>query len=206
VLAVEGVTDCYVTENTENTSVLVGDYTLKANSLYIAVVGGNSNDVATAIWKKKPPGCAYNGNTSVIVFDSSSYYQQPYPQYTVLYETPNDVGVFFTVSLVLTDNVPSDAAQQIQNFIISAFAGADGGTRATMGSIILASRYYAGIAMLGSWAEIINIKLGLSAGGTLDLVTMGIDQMPVTSAANINVIIGQTQTGVLSIGAGYVMT
>ena len=202
VMATANVTDCYVFENDEGTPLVVGDYTLIPNSIYIAAVGGNDNDVAQAIWSKKGGGCSYNGNTSITVYDSSSYYQQPYPSYTVLFERPNNIAIYFAVTMGQNSGIPDDADTQIQNVILAAFAGADGGTRATIGSVIFASRYYAGIALLGTWAEIVNIKIGSNINSLGDTVSVNIDQMPVTSSDNIIVTVGTTVTNVLSIGTG----
>ncbi len=56
--------------------------------------------------------------------------------------------------------MPGDAATRIQNTIIAAFAGADGGPRARLGRTIYASRYYAPVAALGSWVQISSILDG----------------------------------------------
>jgi hypothetical protein len=59
--------------------------------------------------------------------------------------------------------IPDDALSQIQTAIIAAFAGADGGARAKIGSTVYASRYYAPVMALGSWAQqIISIHLGIN--------------------------------------------
>ncbi len=189
VLCVPGVTDCYVTENDTPGPVTIGDYTLAPQSIYVAAIGGNSNDIAQALWSKKAPGCAYNGNTAVTVFDDSSYYAQPYPSYQVLFQRPTFSPIFMTITLNSTVSVPSDAATQIANIVLRAFAGNDGGTRATMGSLLFASRYYASILALGNWPEIITFKLGRSAIDLNDSILLNIDEMPTLTAANINVVI-----------------
>ena len=52
--------------------------------------------------------------------------------------------------------------------------------------MVFANRYYAPVAMLGPWASIYNIKLGITAA-TLDSVLFRIDQVPSIDAANIAV-------------------
>ena len=202
VLATEGVTDCYVYDNSSNTPLVIGDYAIARNSIYIAVVGGNANDVAKAIWTKKGPGCSYNGNTSVQVFDDRSFYSQPYPAYTVLFEIPTNTPIFFSVTLAANDSVPENAIALVQNAILLAFAGSDGGTRASIASLLLASRYYPGVIQLGSWVEILSIKIGYASNDYQDDLVIGIDQMPVVSASDISVIIGDTSPATLSIGTG----
>jgi hypothetical protein len=78
----------------------------------------------------------------------------------VVFERPQALPFEVAVDIVNSPAVPSDAAAQIQAAIIAAFAGADGGTRARIGSMVLASRYYAGIIALGTWAEIASLLLG----------------------------------------------
>lgn len=154
VLNVSGVLDAYVTENYTASPVTVGGMTLVANSIYVAAVGGADADVAQAVWSKKAPGCAYNGNTTVVVQDTNSGYNPPYPSYNVTFQRPASLPIYFLVTLVNNTGIPANATTLIQNAIINAFAGADGGPRARIGDNILASRYYAPIASLGSWALI----------------------------------------------------
>lgn len=163
VLAVPGVLDAYCTENDKPTSQLVGGVSLGPNSMYVCVLGGDSEAIATAIWTKKAPGCDYTGNTYVNVQDPNPAYNPPIPTYSVGYEIPSIVSLSVLVTLSNNPGIPSNALTLIQGVIISAFAGADGGTRAKIGSTVFASRYYAGVMALGSWARIVDIKIGTLA-------------------------------------------
>ncbi len=127
----------------------------------MAVVGGDPTAVATAIWKKKAPGCAYNGNTTVNVQDTDGY-QTPYPTYAVKFQIPSGLPILFAVNIVNSAQVPSDAVAQVKAAILAAFAGLDGGARAQIGATLYASRYFAPVAALGSWAQVVEIKLGVS--------------------------------------------
>ena len=167
VAAVSGVLDYYVTENYTGSPVTVGGVTLAANSLYVCVAGGAQADVAYAIWTKKNPGCGYTGNTTVTVYDTNSGYSPPYPSYSVTYETPSAEAICMIVSIQNSAAVPSNALTLIQNAIIAAFYGIDGGARARIGSTIFASRFYAGVAMLGAWAQIVSILIGTNAAPTV---------------------------------------
>lgn len=177
---VPDVIDVYVTENDNDTPTVIGGVTLAPHSLYVAVVGGDSDAIAQAIWSKKAPGCSYNGNTTVVVLDQSSQYSPPYPAYDVTYETPSDLNVFFAVNIANSPLVPANAASLIQAAVASAFSGGDGGSRARIGGTIYASRFYAPVLALGSWAQIISIQVGSTnalacsftgsiAGGTLSV-------------------------------------
>lgn len=160
VLSVPGVVDAFVTENDTNSPLVVGGVTLQANSLYVAAAGGAPADVARAVWSKKAPGCAYTGNTIVMVQDTNSGYVPPYPSYSVSYAVPQPLAVLFDVRIAKSPQVPSNAAALVQAAIVAAFAGLDGGARATIGSTLYASRYYAPVAALGSWARIERLEVG----------------------------------------------
>ncbi|MGO4560966.1 baseplate J/gp47 family protein [Rhizobiales bacterium 3FA27D7] len=160
VLTVPGVIDAYVTENTSNAPQVIGGVSLLPNSLYVAAAGGAPNDIVRAIWSKKSPGCAYNGNTSVVVLDQSPGYVPPYPAYSVSYQIPNPLRIIFNVNINNSTLVPADAATQIRNAIVGAFAGLDGGLRAKIGAPVFASRFYAPISLLGPWAQIVSIRIG----------------------------------------------
>jgi hypothetical protein len=164
VLSVPGVLDAFVTENTSSSPVTIGSgaaaFTLAAKSLYVGVVGGDPDAIATAIWSKKAPGCAYNGNTNKTVLDTSPGYNPPYPSYVVTFEIPPPLTFWFLVNIVSSVSVPANAATLIQNAIVNAFAGGDGGPRARIGSTVLATRFVSAVAALGPWAQIRSILMG----------------------------------------------
>ena len=162
VLALNGVLDCFCYENDQASAQTVRGVLIGANSIYVCVLGGSQAAIAMAIWSKKGPGCAYTGNTSTIVTDPNPAYNPPAPAYTVVYETPAVLA--FAVLVIIKNNsgVPSNALALVQQAIISAFAGLDGGSRAKIGSTIFAARYYGPVALLGSWAQVVQIQLGPS--------------------------------------------
>jgi len=160
ILSVAGVLDAYVIDNSSGSPVTIGGVTLGPHSIYVAAVGGLTSDVAFALWSKKAPGCAYNGNTTVTITDPSPLYSPPPPSYQVTYEIPTSLDFFIQVKLATNSGIPSNALSLIQNAIVNAFAGVDGGTRARIGSTVFASRFYGPVALLGSWAQIISILVG----------------------------------------------
>lgn len=160
VLAVPGVIDAYVAENYTAGAVVTGGVSLLANSLYVCVAGGTNAAVAFAIWQKKNPGCNYTGNTTVTITDPNPGFGPGPPTYAVTFQIPTAVAISFTVTIANSATVPSNALALVSNAINTAFLGLDGGSRARIGGRILASRFYGQIAMLGSWAQIIEIQLG----------------------------------------------
>lgn len=193
VLGVSSVLDAYVITNDTNAPKVIGEVTLIPNSLYVAAVGGTDADVAQAIWKKKAPGCSYNGNTTVTVYDTNSGYDPPYPSYVVKFQRPAALPVLFAVNLQLSAQVPSDALTQIQTAIIAAFAGADGGARARIGGVVYGTRYNAPVAALGAWAQIISLQVG-SANTAISEFTGSIsgNTLTVTAIGDPDLAVGQT--------------
>lgn len=160
VLAVADVLDAYVTENVTGAPVTIRGATVVAKSLYVAASGGDDDDVARAIWSKKASGCNYNGSTTVAVEDTNGVYSPPLPTYNVSFVRPTPLPILFSVVLQNNAQIPANFVSQVQTAIMLAFAGADGGSRARIGSTILASRYYAAVSSLGSWAQVLSITLG----------------------------------------------
>lgn len=192
VLSVAAVLDAYVTENVNATTSVVGGVSLAPKSLYVAAVGGAVADIARAIWSKKAPGCGYNGNTTVIVQDTVGY-NVPFPSYSVTFEIPGAVSILYVVSIANNSQVPSNAAVLIQNAIINDFNGGAVLPRASIGDTIFASRYYADVANLGSWVQLISIFVSSinSATATFNGAIAG-TTLTITGGITGTVAIGQT--------------
>ncbi|MEX3628079.1 MAG: baseplate J/gp47 family protein [Burkholderia sp.] len=185
VLNVAGVLDACVLDNPLGTPVVNGTFTLAANSLYVGVYGGAAQDIGNAIWSKKGPGCNYNGNTTVTVQDTSVG-SQPYPSYAVKFQVLTAVPILFAVQLVNNPNLPANIVQLVQNAIIAAFTGADGGSRARSNSTIFAGRYYPGVIAIDPSIELLSIQIGTTTANQ-NGVAMGIDKTPTITASNIAV-------------------
>jgi hypothetical protein len=175
------------TVGSESITCAVGGVQLLPNSIYASVYGGVAQAIGNALWANVSPGCNYNGNTTVTVYDTASGYNPPYPSYQIAFETPAATPILFSISMQLNSNTPSNAIALVQAAVIQSFAGQDGGTKARIGSSLYSSRYYANIAALGSWAVIYSIELGVTAP-TLSSVLMAANQVPTLSATNIAVV------------------
>ncbi|MDE1906083.1 MAG: baseplate J/gp47 family protein [Rhodospirillales bacterium] len=189
VLAVPNVLDAYVVDNPSAAAITYGSttYSIPAHSVVVAVAGGSSPAVAQAIWSKKPVGCGYAGNTSAVVLDTSAQYAPSYPGYTVTWLAPTATPVFVAVRIANNSTLPTNIATLVQNAVVAAFTGADGGLRARIGSTLYAGRFYAGIQALNVNVSILSVFVGLAAAPTATSQAFGIDQLPTISAANISV-------------------
>lgn len=186
VLSVPDVLDAYVIDNPTSVTVNTGatDYPVVAHSVFVSVVGGDAAAIAYAIWSKKSLGCNYNGNTSYTVVDDVNY-PIPYPSYVVTWETPTPLPIYITVNIADTAEVPIDIVTLVQNVLLSAFNGTDGGQRARIGATVYAGRFYGGVSAIANTVEIITILVGDSSTPTTSSQPVGIDQVPTLDVSNI---------------------
>lgn len=192
VMEVPGVLSAVARENPTGSPVTVQGVTLAAHSLYVAAFGGSAAAIAQAIWTKKDPGCDYNGNTTIDVLDANPGYTPPYPVYPVTFEIPSAFHTCFNVTLSNNNQVPANAASLVQGAVISAFNGTDGGTRAGIGAVIFASRYYCDVNDLGAWAQIETIQVGTESTPDVDFhASIATTTLDVTSITTGTMAVGQ---------------
>jgi Baseplate J-like protein len=196
VLNVANVLDAYVTENATGVAVMIGGVLIAPHALYVAVAGGNTADIARAIWLKKNPGCDYTGTTTIVVTDNNSGYVVPFPTYNVKFTIAASLQNVIEVKIAASSAVPADAQTQISAAIVRAYSGADGGPRARIGGIMFASRLYAGIAALGSWAQIVSLQIGSAntPSATFNASIAG-TALNLSAAPTGAIAVGQTLTG-----------
>ena len=205
---VSGVSDYFGYDNATGGTVVVGGVSVAARTIYVCALGGEDADVAQAIWSKKAPGCGYTGNTTVTVYDSNPLYASPVP-YSVTFERPSALPILFVVNLNDNSQIPANATALIQAAIISAFAGGDAGQRARIAAKLFASRFYAPVALLGSWAQIIDIFVGSTNQSAAVAFTGSIagTALTVSAVASGTLAIGQTisdYTGNIAVGTTIV--
>lgn len=186
---VDGVIDVFAYDNYNNVVLPYGAtaYPIAPHSIYIAVIGGEAQEIAEAIFAKKDLGCGMNGNTSVTIQDTEGY-NFPYPEYQIQFEIPPSLPVKFLVQLVNNPGLPPDIIQQTKTKVLSTFVGSDGSQRARIGGTIFASSYYAGVASISSSVAIVQIKVG-DVVANADQLMIGIDQAPTLDEADITVVL-----------------
>lgn len=186
---VDGVIDVFAYDNYSNTVLPYGStsYPIAPHSIYIAVIGGEAQAIAEAIFSKKDLGCGMNGNTTVQVQDTEGY-GFPYPTYDIQFEIPPALPIKFSVQLANNPTLPPDIITQVKSKIMATFVGSDGSQRARIGGAIFASSYYAGVASISSAVSIIQIKVG-DLVADLDQFIVGIDQAPTLDEADITVVL-----------------
>ena len=172
-----------------------GGVRLEKNSIYVAAFGGAAQDIGNAIFRKKNPGCNYNGNTSVTVQDTNAAYSPPYPTYTAKFQVPTPTPVKVAVMLQNNGGVPTTAVADVQAAVLARFNGTDGtaaqnyadaSPKERIAGAVFGSSYYRGIAALGAWALIYRVQVGIDAANQ-DSVRMRADQIPTLSVDDIAV-------------------
>lgn len=158
VLAVPNVLQAVVVDNPSAITINYGStsYPILAHSMVVSVGGGASSAIATAIWNKKPPGCGYNGNTTVTIYDTS--YTTPIA-YSVTYLTPTSTNAYFNVVIKNNALLPSNITQLVQDAVLASFNGQDGGTAAYIGQTTYSGRYYGNINAISPYVNIQEVYL-----------------------------------------------
>lgn len=201
VFQVDNVLDCFVIDNPAGLVVNYGpsNYPLAKHSVYVAVVGGDDQEIAFAIWSKKDVGCDYAafpigaspvpglGTVSTQTVVDTSGYNFPQPSYQVSFIRPAALPIFFDVQIANVPNLPSNIATLIQDAIIAQFNGENGNARARIGSTILAAQFYAAVAAVGENVVLLSILVGITSPGAATEVPVGIDQTPTLTAGDITV-------------------
>jgi Baseplate J-like protein len=170
-----------VASNTVVTSFGTYTNTTGTGTLNVSTSGTVSSGAITG----QQIGSAGATLVSETVQDNSGY-SIPVPQYQVNYITPASTPIKFAVQIANSTLLPANIISLVQQAIIASFNGTDGSLRARIGSLILASKYYAPVSLIGPEVSILSILIGISTA-TLTNVQMGIDQQPTITVGNIGV-------------------
>jgi len=198
---VVGVSDVYVYNNGSDAAIEYGatDYPIPAHSIAITVSGGEDTAIANAIHSKLDAGCglpvsAGVGELVTVVIEDSVNYVAPYPQYLIRFVRPLPVTIYVRVEVANLSTLPSTYVSDVQRAVAAAltngFTTSDGSisvSRARIGGQIVAAEYFAAILSLPNITPI-SINIGFTADPTDGpALTLGIDQLPVTTALDVTV-------------------
>lgn len=194
-----GVSDVYVYNNGSDAQILYGatGYPIPAHSIAITVAGGDSTDIARAINSKLDCGCglpvaAGMGTLVTEIIEDTVNYAEPYPQYLIRFLRPAVVPIYVRVEVANLSTLPStyvtDVQRAVAEAITNGFTTSDGTIvtpRARIGAQIVAAEYFPAIQALGNIVPI-SINIGINPSPVSGpALTMGIDQLPVTSELDI---------------------
>lgn len=114
---VDGVTDVYAMDNPHGLSLELDNITIPPHSVFVCVNGGNSEEVAKALYTVKSAGCGWCGNTTVTIFDENFGTTN-----TVTYQIPVQVQPVFQINLSNVNNTSTDLKNEIVDVIINYFS------------------------------------------------------------------------------------
>lgn len=199
---VTGVSDVYVYNNGSDSAITYGttNYPIPAHSIAITVAGGNDDAIANAIHSKLDAGCGLptapgEGSLVEVIIEDSVNYVPPYPQYVIRFVRPDPVTIYVRVEVANLSTLPSTYVQDVQNAIASALTdgystpcGDISVSRARIGGQIVAAAYSPAVLALGN-INPVAIFVGTSPNPTSgQAITMGIDQLPTTTALDVTVV------------------
>jgi uncharacterized phage protein gp47/JayE len=181
----------YVTGNRTNIAKTVDGYTLSPHSIYVAVIGGEDEEIAQAIYNSLSAGCDYNGNTTVVVTDENTGAVE-----NVTFMRPSDYPVYFRVTVQDDGNLPDGYEDIIKEAIQANFYGTDTSTtingeailRIIMNSDVYASRFLPSILNAGV-NQILSVELSTDGTSWNDFIHIPITASPSVDSANISIVV-----------------
>jgi hypothetical protein len=183
---VDGVLDCLVLENREDTPQTVQGITMMSHSVAICVYGGSDTDIAETIYNKLDAGCGTNGGTLV------TYTSEDGVANTYRIVRPYPTPIYIKVTLNETSTTPSTIISDVKNAILSDFNGNDvnsGNLRRGMGQTIYASSLSVATIKTAGVTDLVSIEIGLSNVSLGNSVTLDANEEPTLDSANINVVV-----------------
>lgn len=191
VLQIPDVVSCYVTQNRTSAVQVVDGYSLKPHSIYVAVTGGDDDDIAHALYDTVSAGCDYNGNTEVEITDPHTGALE-----TVAFNRPAEMDVYLKVTLVTDTALTSQQVTSIKTALYNNFYGLDSSIilddqpipRVTMNTIIYASRFPVSLYNLG-FSNVLEVKVKAGADGAWsDSIRATLNDDPVLLTDNITIV------------------
>lgn len=183
VASLDGVVDCYVIDNPKSTETRIGitNKVLKPHSVYVAVLGGNDQEIAKTIWRYAGNGCDFTGDTTVNVEDDN--YTAPKPTYEIRFMRPNLTPIYFQVKLRTGAIIGS--SELVKSAILNAF---NRQSRRKIGYTLYAIEFVSNVADALPKDHLLDIKIGKSKSLYTDSIELGIDQYPTLTESNISVV------------------
>ena len=185
----DNVIASYVTDNKTNVSKIIDGYTLAPHSIYVAVIGGDDDDIARAIYNSVSAGCDYNGNTTVDVVDPNTGAVE-----AVTFMRPPQLTLYVRVTIQDDGNLPDGYEAIVQQAVYNNFYGLDTVAtisgeailRVIMNTDLYASRFMPSILNAGI-SQILRVEVSTDNSTWVDLVHVPICNEPTLELENIQV-------------------
>lgn len=189
VAEVNNVIAAYVTDNKTNVNKTVDGYTLSPHSIYVAVIGGDDDDIAEAIYNSVSAGCDYNGNTTVDVTDPNTGAVE-----AVTFMRPTQLPLYVKVTIQDDGNLPDRYETIVRQAVYNNFYGLDTTTtisgeailRVIMNTDLYASRFLPSILNAGI-SQLLRVEISSDNSTWVDFIQVPISNEPTLELENIQV-------------------
>ncbi len=172
----DGVLSVVGRENAKSITQVVDGVTMERNSIYLCVLGGNGNDIATCLGRVKTLGAGTVGDTVVGYYD-------PNADYTFYYKIRRPDVVDLSVQINYERNLytPADITDKIKNQLLSYIAENGFKIGQTISGNMLAQAFDD-----FPYMDLLSVKVNVSGEtGYLDYLSLSIEQVAALSADNI---------------------
>ena len=182
--AIDGVLDVEVLENATSTETTKYGVTMTSHSIAICIVGGDDEDIAEAIYRKKDEGCATNGTTTV-------KYQDPdFPEQEYSYSIIRPTAIAFKMKITCYTSMLASAQARIKAALLADFSGQGSNARIGMAEKVYANRFWAAAIATEPSAPLTKIELGLGSSPTYSTqVSIEGNQYPAMTEDDITFVI-----------------
>lgn len=116
---VDNVLDVFTYDNPYGTARQLDDITIPPHSVYVCVDGGNTEDIAYALYGVKSAGCGWCGNTTVTITDKDYNTKN-----TVIFNIPQDIDFSIDIETTSLLNSSANLENDIKNTIVNYFNNA----------------------------------------------------------------------------------
>ena len=189
VAEVNNVIAAYVTDNKTNVNKTIDGYTLSPHSIYVAVIGGDDDDIAEAIYNSVSAGCDYNGNTTVNVTDLNTDAIE-----AVTFMRPTQLPLYVKVTIQDDGNLPDGYKAIVRQAVYNNFYGLDTSTtisgeailRVIMNTDLYASRFLPSILNAGI-SQLLRVEISSDNSIWADFIHVPISNEPTLELENIQV-------------------
>ena len=177
---IPGVTQTVVLENDTNVTNSNG---LPPHSFQVIVVGGVDEEIAQAIWLKKPAGILSFGSTSLDILDSQGL------PHIISFSRPVSIDIYVTVTLTAFADYPANGDELIRDAIVKYAEGRlIEGRGFSLADDVIYTRLYTPINSVQGH-EIDSLKIGTTSNPAGEVnIPIGADQMSRFLVSNITVI------------------
>lgn len=181
-----------ILENTTNQDITLYGAVIAGHSVYISIYGGDSTDIAKAIYNKIDGGCGTVGDTKVTYNPHYDDEEQPDLEFTYYVKRPEVKKMGITVNVASTNMNHEALNLAIKNACVKNFAGDENHEQVKMGMKVYASRFYSTIMDAGV-AQLDSVKLRYPADSKtlVDNVIVPMTEMPSLSVDDIYIVYEQ---------------